>query len=215
MVEVFVTAGLRKLDLGLFELGVPVEVVAPAFGGVAETDGNPDGWCRVGTARRTTQPHRRFAGRTPALGPITAHAARDDVLPVLAAPLGNRNHMVERELGGGKHLVAVLARVVVAGVDIGPGEGNVIEAALDPDETEQPDDRGQLEADGHRPYLAVVDRDHLDLSLAPERDRLLPVNDLQRLVRRVQKERLLHTEPMMQDARRAVKDPTWINPKQH
>ena len=40
--------------------------------------------------------------------------------------------------------------------------------------------------------LAVVDGDDLDLPLAPERDRLLPVDDLQRLVRGVEKERLLH-----------------------
>ena len=52
---------------------------------------------------------------------------------------------------------------------------------------------GSLKLTGHRPYLAVVDRDHLYLPLAPERNRLLPVDDLERLVRRVQKERLLHT----------------------
>ena len=51
---------------------------------------------------------------------------------------------------------------------------------------------GQLEADRHRPDLAVVDRDDLHLPLAPERDRLLPVDDLERLVGRVQEERLLH-----------------------
>jgi hypothetical protein len=36
-------------------------------------------------------------------------------------------------------------------------------------------------------------RNHLHFSLAPERYRLLPVNDLQRFVRGVQKEGLLHT----------------------
>ena len=40
--------------------------------------------------------------------------------------------------------------------------------------------------------LAVVHRDDLDLPLAPERHRLLPVDDLQRLVRGVEQERLLH-----------------------
>src|SRR5436190_1651542 len=51
----------------------------------------------------------------------------------------------------------------------------------------------QLEAEGHCPYLAVVNRDHLYFPLAPERDRLLPVDNLERLVRRVEKERLLHS----------------------
>ena len=36
------------------------------------------------------------------------------------------------------------------------------------------------------------DGDDLDLALAPERDRLLPVHDLERLVGGVQEERLLH-----------------------
>ena len=35
-------------------------------------------------------------------------------------------------------------------------------------------------------------RDNLDLALAPKRNRLLPVHDLERLVGRVQEERLLH-----------------------
>ena len=51
---------------------------------------------------------------------------------------------------------------------------------------------GQLEAEGDGPHLAVVDRDNLDLPLAPKRHRLLPVDDLERLVRGVEQERLLH-----------------------
>ena len=44
--------------------------------------------------------------------------------------------------------------------------------------------------------LAVVDRDHLHLSLAPKRDRLLPVDNLQGFVGRVEEERLLHSGMM-------------------
>ena len=53
---------------------------------------------------------------------------------------------------------------------------------------------GSLKAERDRPDLAVVDRDDLDLPLAPERDRLLPVDDLEGLARRVQEERLLHND---------------------
>src|SRR5207244_9683174 len=57
----------------------------------------------------------------------------------------------------------------------------LVEPAFDFDEAEEADDGWQLEADGHRPYLAVMNRDHLHLPLAPERNRLLPVNDFERL----------------------------------
>jgi len=145
----------------------------------------------------TLQPHARLARRAPALLSVTTDTACHDVLPVLAAAMSHRDHVVERQLGRGERLTAVLTAVVVARVDIRAGERDVIEPALDFDESEEADDGGQLEADGHRPYLAVVDRNHLDLPLAPERNRLLPVNDLERFVRRVQKERLLHDCSMM------------------
>ena len=51
---------------------------------------------------------------------------------------------------------------------------------------------GQLETERNRPDFPVVHRDDLDLALAPERDRLLPVDNLERLVRRVQEKRLFH-----------------------
>ena len=54
---------------------------------------------------------------------------------------------------------------------------------------------GQLEAELDRVDLAIVRRDNLDLPLAPKRDRLLPMDDLQRLVRGVEQERLLHIKP--------------------
>src|SRR5262249_59629302 len=112
-------------------------------------------------------------------------AAGDDVLPVLAAALGDRHDVIEREVGRLEAVVAVLAGVIVAGVDVGARERNVVEAAFDADEAEEADDGRQLEAYGHRPNLAVVDRDHLDLPLAPERNRFLPVNYFEGFVGRI------------------------------
>ncbi|MNC92412.1 hypothetical protein D3C83_88380 [compost metagenome] len=77
--------------------------------------------------------------------------------------------------------------MVVARVDVGARERHVIEAPLDLDIAEQADDRRQLEADRDGANLAVVHRDHLNLALAEKRDRLLPVDNLERLVRRVEK----------------------------
>src|SRR4030095_515934 len=103
----------------------------------------------------------------------------DDVLPVLAAALRDRHDMVERQLRGRKLVRTVLAGVIVPGVDVIAGKRDVIEPALDLDETKQADHGRQLEAELDRPYLAVMFRDHLHFSLAPQRDGFLPVNDLQ------------------------------------
>ena len=51
---------------------------------------------------------------------------------------------------------------------------------------------GSLKLNDEGPDFAVVRRDDLDLPLAPKRDRLLPVDDLERLVRGVEKQCLLH-----------------------
>ena len=106
--------------------------------------------------------------------------------------VGNGHDVVEGQLNRRHRLATVLAGVVVARVDVRTGEGDVIEPAFDPDEAKEADDRRQLKTDGDRPYLAVVDRDHLYLPLAPESDRFLPVDDLEGLVRSVEEERLLH-----------------------
>src|SRR6185503_11128281 len=74
----------------------------------------------------------------------------------------------------------------------------VVEPALDLDVAEETDDRRQLEAERNGADFPVVDMDDLDLPLAPKRHRLLPVDDLERLVRRVQKQRLFHFESRAQ-----------------
>ena len=85
-----------------------------------------------------------------------------------------------------------LARVVVARVDVRPRERNIVEASFDLDVAEEADDGGQLDAEGYCPNFPVVDRDHLHLPLAKQSDSLLPVDNLEGLVRGVRKERLLH-----------------------
>ena len=96
------------------------------------------------------QVHAGLSGRAPALAAVAGHAAGDDVLPILSAALGDRHHMIEGQLRGREVVAAVLARVVVARVDIGARERHVVESALDLDIAQQPDDRRQLEAEGDR-----------------------------------------------------------------
>src|SRR5258708_23627205 len=175
------------------ELDVPVEVIAPRFGSVSQPDGDPDGWGFVRTSRHADEMHAGLLRGAAALAAVAGDAAGNDVLPIFSATLGDRHDMIEGEIGAGERLGAVLTRVLVARVDVRAGEGDVVDLSLDLDVTEQPDDRRELEAERDRPDLAVVHGDDFDLPLAPQRDGLLPVDDLQRLVRRVEKERLLHS----------------------
>src|SRR5579872_3755099 len=83
--------------------------------------------------------------------------------------------------------------MIVARVDVGPRKRHVVEVSLDLDEAQQPDDRRQLDRERDGMDFAVVLAYNLDLALEQERQRLLPVDNLQRLVRRVQEKRLFHS----------------------
>src|SRR5262245_55359496 len=114
--------------------------------------------------------HGRFGRRPPPLLPVARHTARDDVLPILPAALGDRQHMIEREVARWELVTAVLTLVVVTGINVRPRERHVVEPALDPDETEEPDHRRQLEADRNGANLAIVLRYDFDLPLAHQCD---------------------------------------------
>src|SRR5690606_5211592 len=142
--------------LRLIQLDVPVEIIAPAFGRVAEAYREAHG----GRLRRSLRrPHERHPGlirRASALAPVARAAGGDDVLPGLASALGDRDDVIEREVLRMMARAAVLAGVLVACVDVRAGEGHVVERPSYPDATQEAYDRRQLEADGHRPYLPVV-----------------------------------------------------------
>ena len=101
---------------------VPVEVVAPALGRAAQSDRDADRRRRHRPPRRAHQAHARLFGRASALAAVARHAARDDVLPVLAAALRHRHDVIERELLCGEDVSAVLACVFVSRVDVGARE---------------------------------------------------------------------------------------------
>src|SRR5687767_3803464 len=127
------------------------------------------------------QMHTRFRRRAATLLPIAGHATTDDILPVFPAALGDRHDMIEGQFAHGELVATVLTSMLVARVNVGAREWDVIEPALDLDVSEEPDNRGQLEAERHGSHFPVVHRDDLNLALAPQRDRLLPVDNLERL----------------------------------
>src|SRR5262245_23712078 len=184
---------LRSLVVGFcVELDVPVEIIAPRLRRVAQSDRDADRGRLVGSLGNADEMHTGLLGSTSALAAVAGDAAGDDVFPILSAALGDRHDMIEGKVRRGEPPRAVLTAVIVARVDVGARERYVVDLPLDFDIAQQADDRRQLEGELDRVDLAVVRRDDLDLPLAPERNRLLPVDDLQRLVRGVQQERLLH-----------------------
>src|SRR5688572_7898343 len=89
----WVWARKRQLSLAVvFELDVPVEIVPPAFGRVAEPDRDTDGWRGVRPPRRPQELHPCFGRRASTFPAIAGDAAGDDVLPVLPAAVGHRHH---------------------------------------------------------------------------------------------------------------------------
>src|SRR5438045_2402785 len=105
--------------------------------------------------------HPRLARRTPTLLAIAGHATGDDVLPVLPAALRDRQHMIERQFVRGKPLAAILAAVIVTGVDVRAREGYVVETPLYLYISQQTDHRGHLETESDRVDLAIVHLDNL------------------------------------------------------
>src|SRR5215472_2918648 len=101
-------------DLGVVQFDVPVEIVAPALGGVAKTDRDADGRRRFGALRHPQETHAGFSRRAPTFLAIAADAAGDDVLPVLPSTMRHWHDMIERQLARGEQFAAVLARMLVA-----------------------------------------------------------------------------------------------------
>src|SRR3954454_6412826 len=114
-----------------------------------EANGDANRGRGVGSLRRPHQMHSGFGGRSPAFAAVARDTAGDDVFPVLSAALGDRHHMIEGQFSGGESFAAVLARVLIARVDVRSREWNVVEASLDLDIAQQADDRRQLEAEGN------------------------------------------------------------------
>src|SRR4051812_48274614 len=108
---------------------------------MTQTNGNANGRRRIGPLWMPQQMHAGLDRRSAALASIARDTAGDDVLPVFSAALGDRHHMIECQFRGGETVTAVLARVVVARVDVRAGEGHVVETPFDLDVPQQADDR--------------------------------------------------------------------------
>lgn len=100
--------------------------------------------------------------------------------------------MIERQLFGPELVTTVLAGIPISRKDIDTGKLDCPVNILEPNQLEQPHDRGKLKRDGYRVDLSVVDLEDFNFALPEERDRLLPMDDPQGFVRRVEQKGHFH-----------------------
>ena len=101
--------------------------------------------------------------------------------------------MIERQFLGPELVTTVLAGIAISREDIDAGEFDCPVDILEPDQLEEPHDGGKLNGDRHRVDLSVVDLEDFNFTLPEERDRLLPMDDPQGFVRRVEQKGHFHT----------------------
>src|SRR5262245_47475171 len=172
---------------------VPEEIVPPTLRSAVDAEAQGQGRKRLGPARPPDEAEAALLRRSIPLPAIAGNTARHDVVPALVPAPRHRDDVVKGELTGRKTVAAILARMVVPGVHVGPGEGYVREGTFHSDVTEQAQHRGELHPYRYAADLPVVDGDDFDLALEQERDGFLPGDDPQRLVGRIEDKCLLHS----------------------
>ena len=168
------------------ELHVPIEIVTPAVWCVSNPDGNGDNWIPSRFHGLLHELHPGFFGRATAFLVVTAPARRHNIFPGLSPTLGNGDDMIERQLFGPKFVTTILAGIAISRKDIDAGEFNRPVDILEPNQLEEPHDGGKLDGDRDRVDLSVIDLEDFNFTLPEERNRLLPMDDPQGFVRRVE-----------------------------
>ena len=100
--------------------------------------------------------------------------------------------MIERQLLGPELVTTVLAGIAVSCKDIDPGKLDCPVNILEPNQFEEPHDGGKLNGDRHCVDLSVVDLEDFNFTLPEKRNRLLPIDDPQGFVRRVEQKGHFH-----------------------
>ena len=168
------------------QLHIPIEIVTPAVRRVPYPDGNGHNWIPTRLHRLFHETHAGFLGRTTAFFVVTTPASRHDIFPSLSSTLGNRDDMIERQLLGPELVTTVLAGITISRKNIDAGEFDRPVDILQPDQLQEPHHGGKLNGDRHRVDLSVVDLEDFNFTLPEERDRLLPIDDPQGFIRRVE-----------------------------
>ena len=82
-------------------------------------------WRPSRPTRRATQPDPRLLWRAATFAPVARNATTNDVFPSRLAALGSWDHVVEIQLGAGRHTVTILTGVRVSRKNVRATEANV------------------------------------------------------------------------------------------
>ena len=174
------------------ELHIPIEIVTPAVGGVPNSNGNGHNWIPARLHRLLHQLHAGFFWRATTFFVVTTPTGRHNIFPGLSPTLGDGDDMVERQLLGPELVATVLAGIGISREDVDAGEFDRTMNVLEPNEFEQPHDGGKFNGDRYRVDLSVVDLKDFNFTLPEKRNRLLPIDDPQGFVRRVEQKGHFH-----------------------
>ena len=100
--------------------------------------------------------------------------------------------MIERQFLGPELVTTVLAGIAVSRKDIDAGEFDGPVDILEPNQLQEAHDGGKLNGDRYRVDLSVIDLEDFDFALPKKRNRLLPIDDPQGFVRRVEQKSHFH-----------------------
>jgi hypothetical protein len=132
--------------------------------------------------------HARLVGSAPALLTVAGNAASDDIAPLRLPSPGAWNHMVAGEVFVGKPPPAILAAMVVAGVDVSARKLGV--APSETNKSHQSNDRRDAYCDRDGMDLAVRLFYNLNLLHEDELNRPLPIDHVERFKRGVEQKDL-------------------------
>ena len=104
------------------KLHIPVEIITPTLGSIANPNGDCDHGIPSGLVRFLDQSHASFIRSVTTFSVITTPAGGHDIFPAFLPTSGDRSDMIECEVFRLKPLVAVLTGVPIAGENVDPGK---------------------------------------------------------------------------------------------
>ena len=140
----------------------------------------------------SNQPHGRFFGSMSPFAVIAFEAAGDDILPGFASSLDDGNNVVERQAFRGTFLPAILAGMMIPGVDVGSAEFCALKTLPDFDIFEKPENTGQLYRKADASDFPIVFGQYFDLALAKQADGAFPGYDVYGFIAGIQNQRVFH-----------------------